>query len=36
MSIKLKALNDIILVKNDPRDMVKIIDISLKTYSRMM
>jgi Cu2+-exporting ATPase len=26
---------DIILVKNDPRDMVKVIDISRKTYSKM-
>ncbi|MEM2336258.1 MAG: copper-translocating P-type ATPase [Candidatus Bathyarchaeia archaeon] len=26
---------DIILVKNDPRDVVKVIDISLKTYSKM-
>ena len=27
---------DIILVKNDPRDVVKVIDISRKTYSKMM
>ncbi|MEM2518614.1 MAG: YHS domain-containing protein, partial [Candidatus Bathyarchaeia archaeon] len=26
---------DIILVKNDPRDVVKVIDISRKTYSKM-
>lgn len=27
---------DIILVKNDPRDVVKVIDISSKTYAKMM